>query len=118
MKSRGRPSVPSSGRPHTVLHVTPWDVPCRRYEDVPIQSNTYLQGTCPTDPTDVLRTSPADVMRTSPYSLIFNSKGLSYRRPEDVTQRRPEDVLKTDYTLNSYTLREKIFVITNDNQTM
>ena len=52
-----------------VLRMTPyspicmsWDVPywcvedvsCRRYEDVPIWSNIYLQGTCSTD---VLRAS-------------------------------------------------------------
>ena len=43
----GRPNVTSWGCPYTVLHVTPWDVPyqrledvyCRRYEYVPIRSN-------------------------------------------------------------------------------
>ena len=62
MTSQWRPNVTSWKRPHTVLCVTPWDFPyrrledfsCRCYEDVPIQSNVYLQETCPTD---VLRMS-------------------------------------------------------------
>ena len=57
MTSWGRLNVTSWGSPQTVLYVTPWnvlyqyfeDVSCKRYVDVPIRSNIYLLGTCPTD---------------------------------------------------------------------
>ena len=82
--SLGRWSRTSWGRPHTALHVTPWDIPyrhlkdisCGHYEDDRIRSNIYFQETCPT------------------------------KRPEDVPQRRTEDVIKTSF-YGSITKAEK-----------
>ena len=77
MTSQGRPNVTSWRRPHTVLCVKPYrrleDFSCRCYEDVPIQSNVYLQETCPTD---VLRMSlpqrrPDVVLKTFLYCSLF-----------------------------------------------
>ena len=79
--SWGRLSVTSWGRLHTVLYVTAWDVPyrrledvsCRRYEGIPIRSNIYLQGTCPTD---VPQRRPEDVLKTSVMVLWVRLKNL------------------------------------------
>ena len=70
-------NMTSWGRPHTVLYVTPWDVPyrrledasCRHYEHVPIQSNVF-------SPRNVSYRRPEDVLQTSLYGSISKAKKL------------------------------------------
>ena len=82
MTSSGCIKVASSGRPHIVLYVMPrdvlyWrlkDVSCKRYEDLTIWPNIWLQGTCPTN---VLRISFLDVLNISLHGSISKAKKCS-----------------------------------------
>ena len=81
MTSWGRPNVTSSVRCHNVVYVTPRDVlcrhlevvSCRRYEDVSIWSNLYLQWVCIFIWTNLYQL-PEDVLKTSLYGCIIKAK--------------------------------------------